>query len=66
MGRRPVSQATAQADGVVVTPPGFDENVGSSVGVEDLSVQELIPQPFRLYPFHGCATPDLQLARLFR
>ena len=31
-------------DGVVVTPPGLDEDLGFSEGVEDLSVQKLVAQ----------------------
>ena len=31
--------------GVVLARPGFDENLGFSQGVEDLSVQELVVQP---------------------
>ena len=33
------------ADGVVVAPPGFDENLRRLHGVEDLSVQEFVAQP---------------------
>ena len=33
------------ADGVVVAPPGFDENLRLLQGVEDLSVEELVAQP---------------------
>ena len=39
--RRPVSQAAMWADGVVVAPPGFDEDLGLFEGVEDFPVQEL-------------------------
>ena len=31
--------------GVVVAPPGFEENLGFLEGVEDLPVQELVAQP---------------------
>ncbi len=33
------------AYGVVMAPPGFDENLGFLEGIEDLPVQELVAQP---------------------
>ncbi len=32
-------------DGVVVTPPGFDEDPGLLQRAEDLSIEELVAQP---------------------
>ena len=33
------------ADGAIMVPPGFDENLGFLEGMEDLLVQELVTQP---------------------
>ena len=32
-------------DGVVLAAPGFDQNLGLLQGVEDLAVEEFVPQP---------------------
>ena len=33
------------AYGIVVAPPGFDENLGLFESVEDLPIQEFVAQP---------------------
>ena len=33
------------ADGIVVTPPDFDKDLGFSQREEDLSIEELVAQP---------------------
>src|SRR3954470_21952425 len=43
--RRLVAQRPMRADGVVMASPAFDHNSGLLEGVEDLAIQQLVPQP---------------------
>ena len=44
-GRWPVAKGAVRAHGVVVAAPLLDEDLGFTQGVEDLAVQQLVPEP---------------------
>ena len=43
--RRPVAEGAVRADGIVVAPPLLDEDLGLAERMEDLPVQQLVPEP---------------------
>ena len=42
--RRPVSQGAVGALGVVVPPPLLDDDLGFLQGIEDFTVEQLVPE----------------------
>ena len=44
-GWRAVAQSTVWSDGVVVPPPLFDDDLRLLQAVEDLAVEQFIPEP---------------------
>jgi hypothetical protein len=53
-GWRAVSQSTVWSDGVVVSPPLFDDDLSLLQGIEDLPIQQFVPERAlkdSLYPF---------------
>ena len=43
-GGRAVAQSTVGSDGVVVSPPFFDDDLSLLQGVEDLPIQQFVPE----------------------
>src|SRR5215204_5001118 len=48
--RRLVAQRPMRADGVVMASPAFDHNAGLLECVEDLPIQQFVPQPTSVTP----------------
>src|SRR3954462_11849879 len=44
-GRRPVADRGMRSDGVVVTPPALDDDLRLAKDVEDLAIEQLVPEP---------------------
>ena len=44
-GWRAVAQSMVWSDGVVVSPPLFDDDVSLLQGVEDLPIKQFVPEP---------------------
>ena len=43
-GWRAVAQSTVWSDGVVVSPPLFDDDLSLFEGIEDLPIQQFVPE----------------------
>ena len=43
-GWRAVAQSTVGSDGVVVSPPLFDDDLSLFEGIEDLPIQQFVPE----------------------
>ena len=43
-GWRAVAQSTVWSDGVVVPPPLFDDDLSLLQGIEDLPIQQFVPE----------------------
>src|SRR5215211_3275973 len=54
--RRLVAQRRMRADGVVMASPAFDHHSGLPQGVEELSIQQLVPQPTSVTPIARIAS----------
>src|SRR3954469_4276333 len=55
-GRRLVAPRPMRALGVVMASPAFDHNSGLLEGVEDLAIQQLVPQPTSVTPIARIAS----------
>ena len=40
----PVAQSTVWSDGVVVSPPWFDDDLSLFEGIEDLPIEQFVPE----------------------